>query len=74
MPECAEHPQNTFVVRFWLEWQAECSDQIVRWRGRIEHVQSGEGMSFHQAYELLEFIGRFIKPLPFFTNDERRQP
>ena len=31
-------PVSTFVVRFWQEWSAAGA----RWRGRVEHVQSGE--------------------------------
>lgn len=73
MPERAEQPQNTFIVRFWREWQGEDSAQTLKWRGRIEHIQSGEGISFHQAHELLAFIGRFITPLPFSPFDERKQ-
>jgi hypothetical protein len=35
-------PINTFIVCFWQEWSAAGP----RWRGRIEHVQSGESAAF----------------------------
>lgn len=72
MPGHAELPQNTFVVRYWWEWQGEGPDRTMGWRGRIEHVQSGEGMTFHEAYQLLAFIERFIKPLPLSPSDDSR--
>lgn len=74
MPGRVELPQNTFVVRFWWEWQGEGSDQLMGWRGRIEHVQSGEGTTFHEAHQLLAFIERFIKPLPLPPSEESSAP
>ena len=47
-------PISTFVVRFWQEWSAAGS----RWRGRIEHVQSGESATFLDADGMLAFIRR----------------
>lgn len=66
-------PQNTFVVRFWREWQDEEVDRIARWRGRIEHIQSGEGMTFYEQQQMLAFIERFIHCLPPLTNRERER-
>ena len=45
----------TFVVRFWREKTVdeEC------WRGRIEHVQSGESAAFRELETLLSFLQRF---------------
>ncbi len=60
MPDHAEPPQNTFVVRFWWEWREEGSEPGRGWRGRAEHVQSGEGKSFYDVGDLLSFIARFI--------------
>jgi hypothetical protein len=45
----------TFVVRFWREW----SGGGLRWRGRIEHAQSGQAASFLDIEGLLEFLERF---------------
>ena len=48
-------PVSTFVLRFWREW----STGQVRWRGRIEHVPSGESTAFLEVKELLAFLQRF---------------
>jgi len=48
-------PVSTFVVRFWQEWSAAGP----RWRGRIEHVQSGECAAFLGLNGMLDFIRRF---------------
>ena len=47
-------PISTFVVRFWHEWSAAGS----RWRGHIEHVQSGESATFLDLDGMLEFVRR----------------
>lgn len=60
MPSHTEQPQNTFVVRFWWEWQGKGPDEAIGWHGRIEHVQSGEGMAFHNTRQLLAFMARFV--------------
>jgi hypothetical protein len=48
-------PVSTFVVRFWQEWSAAGS----RWRGRIEHVQSGQSAAFLGLDEMLDFVRSF---------------
>lgn len=48
-------PVSTFVVRFWQEWSAAG----LRWRGRIEHVQSDECAAFLGLDGMLDFIRRF---------------
>jgi hypothetical protein len=48
-------PTSTFVVRFWQEWSAAGP----RWRGRIEHVQSGESAAFLNWDEMLDFVRSF---------------
>jgi len=45
-------PASTFVLRFWREWSATGS----RWRGRIEHVQSGERADFVALEGMMEFV------------------
>lgn len=70
MPGHTEAPQNTFIVRFWWEWQGEDLDQAMGWRGRIDHVQSGEGMAFREVRELLAFIECFVAPLSSPPGDE----
>ena len=48
-------PASTFVLRFWREWSASGS----RWRGRIEHVQSGQRADFVELQSILEFVRAF---------------
>ena len=43
---------TTFVVRFWREW----SGAEARWRGRIEHVQSGQQADFLYLDDMLRFL------------------
>jgi len=57
-------PASTFVVRFWHEWSAAGS----RWRGQIEHVQSGESAAFLDLNGMLDFVRRFGA----MADDERR--
>lgn len=45
-------PASTFIVRFWFERSAVGS----RWRGRIEHVQSGEIATSLELREIMDFI------------------
>lgn len=56
MAEPAPIPSiSTFVIRFWREWSAAGS----RWRGRIEHVQSGQSATFLGLDGMLDFIQGF---------------
>lgn len=48
-------PMVTFVVRFWHETSAG----EVRWRGCIEHVQSGRRVHFSDTDGLLASLQRF---------------
>jgi hypothetical protein len=48
-------PASTFVVRFWREWSVSGA----RWRGRIEHVESGASVAFLDLGGMLAFLGRF---------------
>ena len=45
-------PASTFVIRFWREWSATAG----RWRGRIEHVQSGRRADFVELESVLDFV------------------
>jgi hypothetical protein len=47
-------PLSTFVVRFWREWSVAGA----QWRGRIEHVQSGESATFLDLQGILDFFQR----------------
>jgi hypothetical protein len=55
---------STFVVRFWREWTATGP----RWRGHVEHVQSGESTGFLDLRGLV----RFIRELGVMANEECR--
>jgi hypothetical protein len=46
---------SIFVLRFWRESLGAGS----RWRGRIEHVQSGESAAFGDVSGMLAFLRRF---------------
>jgi hypothetical protein len=48
-------PASTFVIRFWREWSATAG----RWRGRIEHVQSGQRANFVELEGILAFVRDF---------------
>jgi hypothetical protein len=58
-------PLSTFIVRFW--WEGTAVGQ--RWRGCIEHVQSGESAAFLELETMLSFLGRFG-----FEPPDRDQP
>lgn len=50
-----EPPQSTFVLRFTRDWSATSC----RWRGRIEHVQSGRRADFIGLEGVLQFLRQF---------------
>jgi hypothetical protein len=52
MAETSQTPASTFVLRFWCEWSAAAG----RWRGRIEHVQSGRRADFVDLSDVLDFV------------------
>jgi hypothetical protein len=63
MPESSSaSPVSTFVVRFWREWSAAGP----RWRGRVEHVQSGE----HSDFVELEGIRVFVRAFGVMAEDQ----
>ena len=47
-------PVSTFIVRFWREW----SSTGPRWRGHIEHIQSGESATSLDLHGILDFLQR----------------
>ena len=54
-PSAPATPMLTFVLRF----QRETTAGEARWRGRIEHVQSGEAIAFMDFETMLRFLQRF---------------
>ena len=55
-----EPPQNTFVIRFWWELPKGEPPHTRRWRGRIEHLQSGQTLAFDDTKQVLAFISHFL--------------
>ena len=51
-PSAETTSTTTFVLRFWREWTGTES----RWRGRIEHVQSGRRADFLHLDDMLDFL------------------
>jgi len=54
-PSAEATATTTFVVRCWREW----SEGESRWRGRVEHVQSGKRAEFLGVAGLLGFLEDF---------------
>jgi len=54
-PEAPETSMTIFVVRFWREPAAG----EMRWRGRVEHVESGARANFLSLDELAGFLDQF---------------
>ncbi len=53
-------PQNTFIVRFRRQWRDETDPATTDWYGHIQHLQSGDGISFLDERQLLAFIRRYV--------------
>jgi len=52
-------PLNTFIVRFWREPGTGAG----RWRGQVQHIQSGKRAAFAEEEALLSFIRRWVQTL-----------
>jgi hypothetical protein len=48
-------PGSTFVIRFWREWSVAGP----RWRGQVDHLQSGKTARFLDLEELSVIIHSF---------------
>ncbi len=64
-----EPPQNTFIIRFWWELPKSVPPHGRSWRGRIEHLQSGEAMAFDDTTQVLAFISHFLPVLDATRTD-----
>ena len=40
----------SFLVRLWHEPNMESPAQIIRWRGEVEHIQSGQRWTFETLH------------------------
>ena len=54
-PSAPATPMLTFILRI----QRETTASEERWRGSIEHVQSGEATAFMDFETMLRFLQRF---------------
>lgn len=50
-----EEHVNSFIIRIWVEPRDE-EGTNPEWRGRIEHVQSGERAYFRDLDKMVEFM------------------
>lgn len=50
---------HSFVIRVWQE-PREIEDAGPEWRGRIEHVQSGDRAYFRHLDKMVEFIVAYL--------------
>lgn len=50
---------NSFVVRIW--WEE--SDEVLTWRGWVQHAASGQAHYFQHLVELLTFVESHTGPL-----------
>jgi hypothetical protein len=63
-PSAETTATTTFIVRFWREW----TGAEARWRGRIEHVQSGQRQDFLCLDDMLRFLQRMGVTLTQLTD------
>ncbi len=66
MQKPPQPPLSTFVIRFWQEPGADAP----RWRGKAQHIQSGEQVSFADEATLAEFIHRWV----MMRSEEEERP
>jgi len=59
---------STFVVRFYREWAGGAP----RWRGRIEHLESGQSAAFLDLDKMLAFVRNFGIMVEELDTDEHR--
>lgn len=58
MKSIEEHG-SSFVVRIWLE-PREVKGTSPEWRGRVEHVQTGERVYFRGLDRMIEFMMSYL--------------
>ena len=68
-PSAETTATTTFVVRFWREW----TGVEARWRGRIEHVQSGQRQDFLCLDGMLRFLRQMGVTLAQLTDDDEQE-
>ncbi len=61
---------TVFVVRFWREW----TGAEMRWRGRIEHVPSGQRQDFLTVEQMLAFLQQMDVTCARLADSDRPEP
>jgi hypothetical protein len=51
--EQLHHPSHLFTVRLWQE---ELGNDHVEWRGKVQHITSGEAHYFREWSALIAFL------------------
>ena len=64
-----QHQTLTFVVRLWPETDAAGPR---RWRGRVEHVRTGEVCFVESVAGVIDVIGYWITPIATGGVEQRR--
>jgi len=68
-PSAETTATTTFVLRFWREWSGE----ETRWRGRVEHVQSGRRQDFLCLDDMLRFLRQMGVTFAQLTSDDEHE-
>lgn len=55
----SSHSSQLFTVRLWPE---ELGDGLVEWRGRVQHVTSGQWRYFREWPALVAFLEEVLPP------------
>lgn len=63
---------HAFVVKLWLE-RREVEGVRPEWRGRIDHVQSGQRIYFRDIAEIVHFIQAFLESTESLHSEGRQQ-
>lgn len=58
------HRSHLFTVRLWQE---ELSDGVAEWRGKVQHVHSGEAFYFREWSALVEGLQKLLSQPMSYT-------
>jgi len=57
---------SAFVVKLWIDDGvndgADERNRTLSWRGRIQHVQTGQSRVFRGPFQMLAFMDRYLTP------------
>jgi hypothetical protein len=57
MDRARQHHSELFTVRLWQEERGNGEEE---WRGKVQHVTSGEACYFHDWPTLITFLRRLL--------------